>query len=98
MKKFFGSAGLALLAISSLHAQNSGNGVGDRLSVGYASDTKSDKSDSTLTDPATGLMWARQDNGIDVNWRQSSSYCARPAPGGVLELAFADDRGNCSDV
>src|ERR1039457_5204918 len=29
MKKFFGGAGMALLAISSLHAQNSGSGVGD---------------------------------------------------------------------
>src|ERR1022692_895941 len=29
MKKFFGGAGMALLAISSLHAQSSGNGVGD---------------------------------------------------------------------
>jgi hypothetical protein len=73
MKKFFGGAGMALLAICSLHAQNSRNGVGDRVSAAYASDTKSD---STLTDPATGLMWARKDNGTDVNWRQSSSYCA----------------------
>ena len=39
--------------------------------VGYAGD-----SDSTWTDPATGLVWARQDNGTDVNWRQSTSYCA----------------------
>jgi hypothetical protein len=29
MKKFFAGAGMALLAISSLHAQSSGNGVGD---------------------------------------------------------------------
>jgi hypothetical protein len=29
MKKFFAGAGMALLTISSLHAQNSGNGVGD---------------------------------------------------------------------
>ncbi len=30
---------------------------------------------STWTDPATGLMWARQDNGSDVNWNQASNYC-----------------------
>src|SRR5450755_376800 len=29
MKKFFAGAGMALLAIGSLHAQSSGNGVGD---------------------------------------------------------------------
>jgi chemotaxis protein histidine kinase CheA len=27
-------------------------------------------------DPATGLWWARHDNGSDVNWRQAQSYCA----------------------
>jgi hypothetical protein len=30
----------------------------------------------TWTDPATGLMWARQDNGSDVDWNQASNYCA----------------------
>ena len=29
----------------------------------------------TWTDPASGLMWARQDNGTDVNWNQANSYC-----------------------
>ncbi len=29
----------------------------------------------TWTDPATGLMWARQDNGGDVNWYQARDYC-----------------------
>ncbi len=29
----------------------------------------------TWTDPATGLMWARQDNGSDVNWQQATNYC-----------------------
>lgn len=29
----------------------------------------------TWTDPATGLMWARQDNGSDVTWNQASNYC-----------------------
>jgi hypothetical protein len=29
--------------------------------VGYTAD-----SDSNWTDPATGLTWARQDNGVDV--------------------------------
>ena len=30
----------------------------------------------TWTDPATGLMWARKDNGAIVDWSQARSYCA----------------------
>jgi serine/threonine protein kinase len=29
----------------------------------------------TWTDPATGLMWTKKDNGSDVNWQQASDYC-----------------------
>jgi hypothetical protein len=31
----------------------------------------------TWTDPATGLMWAKTDNGSDVSWEQASDYCAK---------------------
>jgi serine/threonine protein kinase len=27
------------------------------------------------TDPATGLMWPKKDNGSDVDWQQAQSYC-----------------------
>ena len=27
------------------------------------------------TDPSTGLMWARKDNGKDVNWKNAVKYC-----------------------
>jgi len=27
------------------------------------------------TDPATGLMWAKKDNGADVTWQQATDYC-----------------------
>jgi len=27
------------------------------------------------TDPATGLMWAKKDNGYDVSWQQATDYC-----------------------
>jgi serine/threonine-protein kinase len=27
------------------------------------------------TDPTTGLMWAKRDNGSDVNWNQATDYC-----------------------
>jgi hypothetical protein len=29
----------------------------------------------TWTDPAMGLMWAKRDNGSDVNWQQAMNYC-----------------------
>ncbi len=27
------------------------------------------------TDPATGLMWEKKDNGSDVNWQKATDYC-----------------------
>jgi flagellar biosynthesis GTPase FlhF len=30
---------------------------------------------STWTDPATGLMWTKKDNGRDVTWQQAMNYC-----------------------
>jgi hypothetical protein len=30
----------------------------------------------TWTDPTTGLMWTKQDNGSDVDWNQASTYCS----------------------
>jgi serine/threonine-protein kinase len=29
----------------------------------------------TWTDPATGLMWAKKDNGSNVTWQQATAYC-----------------------
>ena len=29
----------------------------------------------TWTDPETGLMWTKKDNGSDVNWQKARSYC-----------------------
>jgi hypothetical protein len=31
----------------------------------------------TWTDPVTGLMWARQDNGSDVDWPEADAYCSK---------------------
>jgi hypothetical protein len=31
---------------------------------------------ATWTDPATGLMWAKDTNNDDVNWNQASNYCS----------------------
>lgn len=37
--------------------------------------------DEAWTDPSTGLVWRRGDNGRDVNWSQAGDYCAG-LPGG----------------
>jgi hypothetical protein len=29
----------------------------------------------TWADPGTGLIWAKKDNGSDVDWQQASNYC-----------------------
>jgi len=39
-----------------------------------ASPSSSDMA-SVWTDPATGLMWTKKDNGLDVTWNQASAYC-----------------------
>jgi hypothetical protein len=31
----------------------------------------------TWTDPDTGLMWTKKDNGSDVSWNQASDYCSK---------------------
>lgn len=36
----------------------------------------------TWKDPATRLMWARQDNGRDLNWNQAGDYCRDLTLGG----------------
>ena len=38
----------------------------------------------TYTDPHTGLMWARQDNGSKINWANARSYCENYSVGGVM--------------
>jgi len=40
--------------------------------------TKPDKWEQYVvawTDPDTGLMWAKKDNGSDVNWKKATNYC-----------------------
>jgi hypothetical protein len=36
---------------------------------------REDAARGTWTDPATGLMWTKNDNGNDVNWQEASNYC-----------------------
>ena len=48
-------------------------------------DTSNPASGEVWTDPATGLMWARNDNGSDVNWQQAMDYCQN------LQLAGRSD-------
>jgi hypothetical protein len=39
----------------------------------------------TWTDPDTGLMWTKKDNGSDVSWNQANDYCTK------LQLAGSKD-------
>ena len=47
----------------------------------------------TWTHSATGLMWAKSDNGSDVNWSQANAYCANLQLGGYSgwRLATIDE-------
>lgn len=31
--------------------------------------------DGTWTDPGTGLMWTKEDNGSRINWNEANQYC-----------------------
>ena len=43
----------------------------------------------TWTDPDTGLMWTKKDNGSDVDWNQASDYCSKLQLAGLQRLASA---------
>ena len=56
------------------------------------------------TDPATGLMWTKKDNGSAVNWQQGANYCRSlrlagysdwrlPTIGELQGISDADDAG-----
>lgn len=38
---------------------------------------RQEEASPTWTDPATGLMWTRKDNGSNVTWQQAMDYCQR---------------------
>ena len=38
--------------------------------------------DGTITDRKSGLMWAKKDNGIPINWPNALSYCHNYSGGG----------------
>jgi hypothetical protein len=33
--------------------------------------------DSVWTDPSTGLMWTRRDNGTDISWSRAVEFCSQ---------------------
>lgn len=47
-----------------------------------AGDRFVDNKNGTVTDTQTGLMWAKRDNGRDVNWWNGKSYCEGFSGGG----------------
>jgi TonB family protein len=46
-----------------------------RVIVVFSTDGDGSSMLATWSDPATGLMWTKEDNGSDVNWGQANSYC-----------------------
>jgi serine/threonine protein kinase len=46
-----------------------------RLKMAEAQDEQDELAGLVWTDHATGLMWAKKDNGSDVNWQQATDYC-----------------------
>ncbi len=42
--------------------------------AGYGVNDLKDNGDGTITDAATGLMWARDDNGAGVNWEEALAW------------------------
>ena len=55
------------------------------ISVRYAAaaDRFVNNGNGTVTDTQTGLMWAAQDNGSDINWYNAKSYCEGFGKGGT---------------
>ena len=49
-----------------------------------------DDSLPTWTDPATGLMWTKEDNGKSVTWMQASIYCHDLRLGGHADWRMPD--------
>ncbi|MFW5640102.1 MAG: DUF1566 domain-containing protein [Thermodesulfobacteriota bacterium] len=41
-----------------------------------------DNNNGTVSDPKTGLMWAAEDNGFDINWDDAKAYCESFRGGG----------------
>ena len=53
-------------------------------SAGQAQSPAPPKQENAVwSDPATGLMWARHDNGKDVDWNEADSYCKSLTLGGM---------------
>lgn len=54
---------------------------------------------ATWTDPATGLMWAKDTNSSTVNWNQASNYCSnlRLAGHSDWRLPTIDELGGIYD-
>jgi formylglycine-generating enzyme required for sulfatase activity len=44
-----------------------------------------EKAAGVWTDPATGLMWTKQDSGSGVSWDQAKAYCSNLRLGGFSD-------------
>lgn len=51
---------------------------------GYGENRFADNGDSTITDGATGLMWAKDDSGSDMDWEHALAYAQAQSAAGYL--------------
>jgi len=49
-----------------------------------------DNGDGTVTDNKTGLMWAKSDNGEDIDFEDADNYCESFAAGGFSDWRLPD--------
>jgi hypothetical protein len=58
--------------------------AGDRLHI--SSETRFIVNDNgTVSDTATGLMWAAHDNGVSTTWKEAKEYCENYHGGGYTD-------------
>lgn len=63
------------------HLLVAGENQGDRFQV---------VDNAYVVDSETGLMWALQDNGKDIDWWEATSYCEEFAAGGYEDWRMPD--------
>ena len=59
----------------------------------YGSNAFVDNGDGTVTDEATGLMWAQSDDGVQLDWKDALAYADELRARRVLRLAAAERQG-----
>jgi serine/threonine protein kinase len=64
-----------LLVFALFFALSRSNSLNEPTGPAPAQPAAREAADVVWTDPATGLMWTKKDNGSNVNWQQAMDYC-----------------------